>query len=342
MWFMTRDIDWKELGFAYRETNAYVKTEFRDGEWQPLTVCTEPYINLHVAATCVHYGQSCFEGLKAFTQKSGQVAMFRPTENAQRMVDTARRLIMVPPPVELFVEACTLAVQINRDFVPPFGTGASLYLRPLLIGTSPHIGIHESEEYTFLVLVTPVGPYYKDGFFPVRALVQERYDRAAPRGVGNVKVAGNYAAGLACDKDTKSRGYTIPLYLDSATRQYVDEFGTSNFFGITADGRYVTPDSASILPSITNKSLQVIVEDFGMKVERRAVKVAELDQFSEVGACGTAAVITPVASVTWLEKEFTFGDPREAGATLKRLYKQIQGIQYGEIEDTHGWMTTVK
>jgi branched-chain amino acid aminotransferase len=339
---MARTIDWKSLGFAYLETNAYVKAEFKDGRWGALTTHADPYINLHIAATCVHYGQACFEGLKAFTAKDGRVALFRPEGNAQRMIDTAQRLIMIAPPIELFVEACKKAVLANREFVPPYGTGASLYVRPLLIGTSPHIGIHESEEYTFLVLVTPVGPYYKQGFVPVRALIQDRFDRAAPRGVGNVKVAGNYAAGMAGDKQTKKEGYTIPLYLDSATHQFIDEFGTSNFLAISRNGAYVTPDSQSVLPSITNKSLQTIASDFGMRVERRPVSVSELDQLAEVGACGTAAVITPIYSITHGEKVITFGKEGVAGPTLLKLYTHIQAIQYGEVADKHGWLVEVK
>jgi branched-chain amino acid aminotransferase len=338
---MSVSINWKELGFAYRETNAFVKVEYKDGRWQEMTVCKEPYFNLHIAATCVHYGQACFEGLKAFTQKDGRVVMFRPYENAQRMIDTAKRLIMIAPPKEVFVEACRKAVQVNAEYVPPYGSGASLYIRPLLIGTSPHIGIHESEEYALIVLVTPVGPYYKNGFVPVRALVQDRYDRAAPRGVGNVKVAGNYAAGMAGDKETHLKGFSIPLYLDSATHECVDEFGTSNFFAITRDNAYVTPDSQSVLPSITNKSLQEIAADFGMKVERRPIKVSELEKLSEVGACGTAAVITPVHSITYGEKVYSFGKENEAGQTLTRLFKRIQDIQYGDVQDTHGWLVEV-
>jgi branched-chain amino acid aminotransferase len=339
---MAKNIDWKSLGFSYLETNAYVKTEYKDGRWGSLTTHADPHINLHIAATCMHYGQACFEGLKAFTGKNGRVALFRPFDNAQRMTDTAQRLIMTPPPNELFVEACRRAIFANREFVPPYGTGASLYVRPLLIGTSPHIGVHESEEYTLLVLVTPVGPYYKNGFVPVKALIQDRYDRAAPRGVGNVKVAGNYAAGMAGDKQTQSKGYTIPLYLDAGTHQYIDEFGTSNFLAITRQGAYVTPDSQSVLPSITNRSLQTIATDFGIKVERRPIKVNELDTLAEVGACGTAAVITPIYSITYGDRVITFGKENEAGKTLLKLYTHLQAIQYGEVEDKHGWLVEVE
>lgn len=267
--------------------------------------------------------------------------MFRPEENAKRMADTARRLVMEPPPVELFVEACRKAVEQNRDYVPPYGTGASLYIRPFLVGTSPHIGVHASEEYALMVLVSPMGPYYRDGFFPVKAYIQESYDRAAPRGVGNVKAGGNYAAGMIGDTEGKSRGYPVSLYLDSAEHKYIDEFGTSNFFGITADGRYVTPDSQSVLPSVTNKSLQTIAQEKGLTVERRRVPVGELKEFTQVGACGTAVVITPVHTILHGETLYRFGTEDKAGKTLTELYQTIQGIQYGDLEDRHGWTVPI-
>jgi branched-chain amino acid aminotransferase len=338
---MAVTIDWKNLGFKYMPTPYFVKCEYTNNRWGGLKVSEEPYLKLHIAATCLHYGHACFEGLKAFTQKSGTVAMFRPDENARRIQASAERLVMKAPPVELFVEACGKVVGLNRDYVPPHGTGASLYIRPVLIGSSPHVGLRPSEDFIFFVLCTPVGPYYKDGFFPVKGWVQEGYDRAAPRGVGNIKAAGNYAAGLLGDLEGKKKGFPISLYLDSGSHQHVDEFGTSNFVGITADKKYVTPHSTSILPSITNKSLQVLAQDFGFKVERRNIPVASLDTFVEVGACGTAAVITPVYSLQFRDKTFTFGKPDKAGETLTRLYKEIQGIQYGEIEDRHGWMVKV-
>jgi branched-chain amino acid aminotransferase len=335
---MAPKIDWKNLGFSYLQTECYVRADYRDGRWGRLEVQSDPHLNLHIAATCLHYGQACFEGLKAFSRKDGSVAIFRPDENGMRMANTARRLVMEPPPVEFFVEACKEAVRRNRDYVPPYGTGASLYLRPFLVGTSAHIGVHASEEYTFIILVSPMGAYYKNGFFPVKAYVQESYDRAAPRGVGHVKAGGNYAAGMMGDMEGKSKGFPICLYLDSAEHAYIDEFGTSNFFAITKDGRYVTPDSPSILPSVTNKSLKVIARDFGLAVEARKVPVTELAHFAEVGACGTAVVITPVYSVLHGEKLYTFGREDQAGATLTKLFKEIQGIQYGDIADRHGWM----
>jgi branched-chain amino acid aminotransferase len=335
---MAPKIDWKNLGFQYLQTDSYVRADFMNGAWSELMTCTDPNISLHCAATCLHYGQSVFEGLKAFSRKDGSIALFRPEENARRLAASAKRLAMEPLAEGLFIEACKKALKYNRDWMPPYGTGASMYLRPLLFGTSPHVGVHASEDYCFLLLCMPVGPYYRDGFFPVKAMIQEKYDRAAPRGVGSIKAAGNYAAGMLGDKEGKQAGYTICLYLDSATRSLVDEFGTSNFIAITRDGRFVTPESTSILGSITNKSLQAIAADFGLIVERRAVKVEELEHFAEVGACGTAAVITPVCSIRHGGKVYTFGKEKESGPVLTKLYRELQGIQYGEVPDRHKWM----
>ncbi len=338
---MAKNIDWKNLGFQYLQTEYYVKSEFKNGSWGEIQICTDPHLTLHVAATCLHYGQACFEGLKAFGRKDGSIALFRPEENANRLINTARRLVMQPPPPELFLSAAKKLILLNKSFVPPYGTGASMYLRPFLIGTSPHIGVHPSEEYLFVMLATPMGAYYKNGFHPVRSYIQEEYDRAAPRGVGNVKAAGNYAAGMLGDLDGNTKGYPIWLYLDSAAHLYIDEFGTSNFVAITRDGRYVTPDSPSVLPSVTNKSLQEIARDFGLTVECRRIPVIELSDFAEVGACGTAVVITPVYSIQHGSTVYTFGTEGESGPTLTRLYNEITGIQYGEIEDRHGWMIRV-
>jgi branched-chain amino acid aminotransferase len=338
---MAKKIDWKNLGFKYMQTGHYVTCRFTKGRWGRVQVNTDPHITLHIAATCFHYGQACFEGLKAFCRNDGSVAMFRPDQNAQRLISTARRLVMAPPPQELFLSMASKLIALNREFVPPYGTDASLYLRPFLLGTSPHIGVHPSEDYLFLMLATPMGAYYKNGFFPVKAYIQEQYDRAAPRGVGNVKAAGNYAAGMMGDLDGQDKGYPICLYLDSAEHRYVDEFGTSNFVAITRDRRYVTPDSSSVLPSVTNHSLQDIARDFGLAVERRKIRVEELADFAEVGACGTAVVITPVSSIRHGEKVYAFGTENVAGPTLTRLYNEIKGIQYGEIADRHKWMYKV-
>lgn len=338
---MAPTVNWSELGFSYMQTTCHVRADFKNGAWGELQVYDEPRLDLHIAATCLHYGQACFEGLKAFTQKDGSVALFRPEENAKRLANSATRLVMEPVPEQLFVDACRKVVELNRDFVPPYGTGATLYLRPFLLGTSPQIGVHASADYAFLVLCTPMGPYYKDGFAPVKAFIQQNYDRAAPRGVGNIKAAGNYAAGMRGSLEGQAAGYPICLYLDPAEHRYIDEFGTSNFIGITSDGRYVTPDSPSILPSITNQSLQVLAQDAGMAVERRRIDVSELKDLVEVGACGTAVVITPVCSVLHGETLYTFGSEDAAGETLTKLYNELTGIQNGDVEDRHGWMVPI-
>ena len=337
----TETLDWKNLGFKYLPTNGQIQVDFAEGKWGPLKEVREAFVSMHVAANCLHYGQACFEGLKAFTTKAGKIVLFRPDRNAERMQQSADRLLMEAPSKALFIEACRKAVELNREFVPPYGTGASLYLRPLLIGTEPTVGIKASETYSFIVLVTPVGPYYKDGFFPVEALVMDEYDRAAPKGTGRAKMAGNYAASLKPGYEAKKKGFPIVLYSDPKENKYVDEFGTSNFIGITHQGEFKTPDSESILQSITNESLQTLAMDMGLKVKKVPILISSLDQFKEVGACGTAAVITPIYAVQSGDHKFTFGNPNQAGETLKRLFEALQAIQYGDAEDTHGWLLTV-
>jgi len=335
------NLDWANLGFQYLPTNGYLRVEYADGAWHEPTVETDPMISLHIAANCLHYGQAIFEGLKAFTRQDGAIAMFRPEMNARRMEESANRMCMAAPPEELFVEACRRAVALNAAYVPPYGTGASLYVRPVLFGTEPMVGISASATYTFLVLVTPVGPYYKHGFTPLSAVVCEDYDRAAARGTGRAKCAGNYAASLKPYYDAKHQGYPIVLFTDPIEHKYVDEFGTSNFIGITPRGEYKTPRSSSILESVTNRSLQVLAEEMGLTVAHEQIPLDSLDQFSEVGACGTAAVITPVHKVVSRARTYVFGSPDQAGETLTKLYKTLQGIQYGEIADRHGWMVDV-
>jgi branched-chain amino acid aminotransferase len=334
-------LDWKNLGFAFLPTNGHVQSDFKDGKWGPLEFRTDPYLPMHVAANCLHYGQAVFEGLKGFTTKDGKAVLFRPERNAERMRGSADRLCMEAPSAEQFTEACRMAVEKNREFLPPYGTGASMYLRPLLIGTEPTVGIKPSATYSFIVLVTPVGPYYKDGFSPVEAIVTEDYDRAAPKGTGRAKCAGNYAASLKPGIVAKKMGYPIVLFTDPREGLYVDEFGTSNFIGITPDGQYKTPESASILESITNEALQILAKDIGLKVVRGPIRLSGLDQFKEVGACGTAAVITPVHSIQYRDRKFVFGEKGQAGETLTRLYKALQAIQYGETPDKFGWLVAV-
>lgn len=332
-----KQIDWKSLGFKYMDTHCHIRYEWQNGAWDGGTLVEEPFIRLHIAASCMHYGQAAFEGMKAFRCKDGAIRMFRPQANAARMADTARRTCMAPPPETLFLEACERVVRANVDFVPPYGTGGALYIRPLLIGSGAQIGVAPADAYTLIVLVMPVGPYYKGGLQPVRALIPDGHDRAAPLGVGHVKVAGNYAASLYAHEEAKRHGYPVELYLDARTHTYVEEFATSNFIAITKDGRYVTPDSRSILPSVTNDTLQQIARDMGLPVEVRPVAYEELAEFAEIGACGTAVVVTPVWQIVRGEQVITVGPETGCGPVLQKLYDQVRGIQYGELPDPYGW-----
>ena len=302
----------------------------------------DPYITMHIGASCLHYGQECFEGMKAFRQKCGKIVIFRPDENAKRMYRTAERCVMPPVPVEMFIDAAVKLVKKNKEFVPPYGTGGSLYLRPLLIGTGPQIGVAPAKEYTFIMMCMPVGAYYKGGLKPVRAVILDDWDRAAPHGMGDVKVGGNYAASLFAHEKAKREGWPVELYLDAKSHKYVEEFSTSNFAGITKIGKYVTPDSCSVLPSVTNKSLCQVAADLGIPVERRKIPYAEIKRFKEVAALGTAVVITPVWEITRGKDVIKISEPDVVGPTLQKLYDTVQGIQYGTLPDKHGWCYEVK
>ena len=336
-----QEIDWGSLGFTYMDTACHIRYTWRNGAWDAGELLKEPYLNLHIAASCVHYGQAAFEGLKAFRCKDGKVRIFRPQENARRMVHTARRMCMAEFPEGLFMEAVQRVIRANEAYVPPYGTGGSLYIRPLLIGTGAQIGVAPANEYTFIVLVLPVGPYYKGGLKPVRALIYDEYDRAAPLGVGHVKVAGNYGSSLYAHELAKKNGYPVELYLDAKEHRFIEEFATSNFIGITTDNRYVTPESSSILPSVTNRTLMQLAKDMGMAVEVRPVPFEELATFAEIGACGTAVVVTPVCEVRRGDTVIRVGSETGCGPVLQKLYEAVQGIQYGELPDTHGWCVEV-
>ncbi|MCH2205923.1 MAG: branched-chain amino acid aminotransferase [Lentisphaerales bacterium] len=333
------NIDWNNLGFEYMDTKCHVKYTYKDGQWNDGELVEDPHLNLHIGATSLHYGQACFEGLKAFKGKDGQVRIFRPDENAKRMITSARRTLMAEVPEELFVEAVKRAVTENADYIPPYESGGALYIRPLLIGSGPRIGIQPADEYTFIVLVIPVGNYYKGGLKPVDAVIIDGYDRCAPGGTGDVKVAGNYAASLEPGKIAKDKGFPINLYLDAREHKYIDEFGTSNFIAIQGE-KYITPDSRTVLPSITNKSLMTIAEDMGMTVERRAVEFSEVSNFEAVGACGTAVVLTPVDKIYHGESVTEIGDGT-VHPKLMELYNQMTSIQRGNAEDKHNWCVTV-
>ena len=333
-------IDWKNLGFGYMKTDYNIRAYFRNGKWEEPTLTQDETITMSMAAAGLHYGQECFEGLKAFRGKDGKVRIFRVDENARRMIRTAEYTCMAPPPLELFVEMVKEAVRKNERFVPPYGTGASLYVRPLLFGTGIQIGVKPADEYLLIVFVMPVGPYYKEGFKPIRVIVDRKHDRAAPRGTGHVKVGGNYAASLLSGEKGKYKGYPSVLYLDACEKKYIDECGAANFFAIRA-GSYITPDSPSVLPSITNMSLRQLAQDMGLKVENRKVPLDEVPTFEEVGCCGTAAVISPIGSIYDPETEetYTFGD--EPGPWSVKLYEALRGIQSGDLPDPHGWVTVL-
>jgi branched-chain amino acid aminotransferase len=335
-----KNMDWGNLPFGYFKTDYNVRCYFRDGKWGELEISSSEYVPLHIAATALHYGQESFEGLKAYRGKDGHVRLFRWEENAKRMRSSAHGIMMAKVPDELFYKAIVTAVKMNVRFIPPYGTGATLYVRPLLIGSGPQIGVKPATEYMFMVFVTPVGPYFKEGFKPVAIEVVRDMDRAAPLGTGKYKVGGNYAAGMLSSERAHNGGFASVLFLDALEKKYIDEAGPANFFAIK-DNTYITPKSDSILPSITNMSLLQIAEDIGLKVERRKVPFDELDSFEEAGACGTAAIISPIKKIKdhSTGKTVEYGD--EPGPVSTKLYHHLRGIQEGTIEDVHGWITLI-
>ncbi|MBR1942050.1 MAG: branched-chain amino acid aminotransferase [Bacteroidaceae bacterium] len=337
-----QEIDWKNLSFGYIKTDYNVRVYYRDGKWGEVEVCSEETIPMHMAATCLHYGQEAFEGLKAYRCPDGKVRVFRVDENAARLQSTCRGILMPEVPTEMFISMVKKVVRLNERFIPPYESGATLYIRPLLIGTSAQVGVHPSKEYLFLIFVTPVGPYFKGGFSTNPYVIVREYDRSAPLGTGIYKVGGNYAASLKANDIAHQKGYACEFYLDAKEKKYMDECGAANFFGIK-NNTYVTPKSTSILPSITNKSLMQLAEDYGMKVERRQIPEEELETFEEAGACGTAAVISPISYIDDLDtgKRYTFSKDGQPGPMSTKLYNHLRNIQYGIEEDKHGWTTVV-
>lgn len=337
-----KDIDWKNLGFGYIKTDCNARCYWKNGKWGAVELTSEENIPIHMAATCLHYGQEAFEGLKAFRGSDGRIRIFRMEENAKRLISSGDYLRMAAPSVELFTEAVLKVVKANERFIPPYGTGASLYIRPLLVGTGPQVGVKPAEEFLFLVFVTPVGPYYKEGFHPIKAIVDRDHDRAAPLGTGHIKAGGNYGASLISGDWGHEQGYASVIYLDAAHKKYIDECGAMNFFGIR-DNTYITPKSHSVLPSITNMSLCRLAEDMGLKTERRNIELEEVASFQEAGGCGTAAVISPLSSIydPLYDKTYTFGDGASAGKWSTLLYNSLRGIQLGDKPDTYGWNTVL-
>ena len=337
-----KEIDWANLSFGYMPTDYNVRCYYRDGKWGEIEVCSEQTINIHMAATCLHYGQEAFEGLKAYRCPDGKVRVFRMDENAARLQSTCRGILMPEVSTELFEEMVTKVVRLNERFIPPYESGASLYIRPLLIGTGAQVGVHPADEYMFVIFVTPVGPYFKGGFATNPYVIIREFDRAAPLGTGIYKVGGNYAASLRANKMAHDLGYSCEFYLDAKEKKYMDECGAANFFGIK-NNTYITPKSSSILPSITNKSLMQLAEDMGMKVERRQIPEEELATFEEAGACGTAAVISPIERIDDLEnkKSYVISKDGKPGPISTKLYHHLRGIQYGTEPDVHGWTKVV-
>ncbi|MBU1698912.1 MAG: branched-chain amino acid aminotransferase [Candidatus Eisenbacteria bacterium] len=335
-------LDWASLPFGYSKTDVSIRYTWREGEWDNGVESREEYFPIHIAATALHYGQAAFEGLKVFCTKDNRALGFRIEENAKRMQHSGEMLMMEAPSVELFRKAVHRMVKANQRFIPPYGSGASLYVRPLLFGTGPRIGVKPADEYTFMVLVTPVGPYFKSGFTPTRLIIEESFDRAAPKGVGTAKAAGNYGAGMRATVRARRNGYGEALYLDAKNHRTIDELGAANFFGITSDKRYVTPNSPTVLRSITNMSLRTIAKELGYRVEEREVPVEELDSFIETGACGTAAVITPIESITFRDREIVYLKDGKPGQHCTALYRALTDIQHGDAPDPHGWTEEIE
>jgi len=337
------ELNWSELGFGYIKTDYNVRCYYKDGKWSALEETTSEELTLHMAATCLHYGQEAFEGLKAFKGQDGKIRIFRMDENAKRLQASCDGIMMAKLPVEKFEEAVIRAVKLNERFVPPYESGSALYIRPLLFGTSAQVGVKPAEEYTFIVFVTPVGPYFKGGFQTTPFCILREYDRSAPLGTGIYKVGGNYAASLVAGSRAHKLGYSNIFYLDAREKKYIDECGAANFFGIK-NNTYITPKSESILPSITNKSLMQLAESMGMTVERRAVPVEELATFEEAGACGTAAVISPIERIDDLDKNvsYVFSKDGKPGKVSEKLYNKLRAIQYGDEPDTFGWVTVIE
>ena len=337
------NLNWSELPFGYVKTDYNVRCYYRDGKWGELEVSSSEIINMHMAATCLHYGQEAFEGLKAFRGKDGKVRVFRMEENAKRLQTSSQGIKMAELPVDQFEEAVCKVVKLNERFVPPYGSGASLYIRPLLVGLGAQVGVSPASEYLFLVFVTPVGPYFKTGFKPVPVCIMRGYDRAAPQGTGTIKVGGNYAASLVAGSKANEKGYTAVLYLDPKEKKYLDECGPANFFAIRGNS-YITPASNSILPSITNGSLIQLAEDMGMKVERRPIPVEELSSFEEAAECGTAAVVTPISKIDDLDEgqSYIYSDDGKPGAVCEKLYNKLRAIQNGDEPDPYGWVKVIE
>ena len=340
---MTVDLDWENLGFNYRKLPFRYISYYKDGKWDEGQLTEDATLHISESSPALHYGQEAFEGLKAYRTKDGSIQLFRPDENAKRLQRTADRLLMPQVPVEKFVDACKKVVRANEEYVPPYGTGATLYLRPYMFGSNPVIGVKPASEYQFRIFATPVGPYFKGGAKPITIRVCD-FDRAAPNGTGHIKAGLNYAMSLHAIVDAHNQGYDENMYLDAKTRTKVEETGGANFIFVTRDGKVVTPKSGSILPSITRRSLlQVAREYLGLEAEEREVYFDEVKDFAEAGLCGTAAVISPIGKIVDHGKEICLPSGMEQmGPVTKKLYDTLTGIQMGTIKAPEGWIVEIK
>lgn len=338
-----KDIDWTNLGFGYVQTDKRFVANYKNGAWDEGELTSDANVVISECAGVLQYAQTCFEGMKAYTTENNKIVIFRPDLNAQRMEDSCKRLEMPVFPKDKFVDAVARTVKANAAYVPPYGTGATLYIRPFMFGSSAVIGVKPAEEYQFRVFTTPVGPYFKGGVKPLTIRVCD-FDRAAPHGTGHIKAGLNYAMSLYAITDAHHQGFDENMYLDAATRTYVEETGGANFLFVTKDGKVVTPKSDTILPSITRRSLLTVAKDYlGLEVEERKVHKDELKDFAECGLCGTAAVISPVGKVVDHGTEICFpSGMTEMGPVTKKLYDTLTGIQMGRLEAPEGWIYTVE
>lgn len=339
---MAKDIDWSSLGFGYMPTDYRYNAEWKDGKWDKGGLTKDSTVTISESAGVLQYAQTCFEGLKAYSWQDGSIVCFRPDLNAKRLQDSARRLLMPEVPEEMFLDALDQTVKANKDFVPPYGTGATLYVRPFLFGSGPVLGVSPAPSFTFRLFVSPVGPYFKGGIKPLKICVSD-YDRAAPKGTGHIKAGLNYAMSLYPGDVAHKNGYAENMYLDAATRTHVEETGGANFIFVTKDGRIVTPKSDTILPSITRRSLVYVAEHYlGLKVEERVVPFEEVAEFEEIGLCGTAAVISPIGMIDWKGGSIQVPSGMdEMGPVLSKLRSTLTGIQEGTIEAPEGWIRKI-
>ena len=338
-----KNIDWSNLGFSYLKTDKRFVSNYKDGKWDDGSLTSDANVVLNECAGVFQYAQTVFEGLKAYTTEDGRIVTFRPDLNAERMMDSAKRLEMPAFPKDRFLDAVTQTVKANAAWVPPFGSGATLYVRPYMLGSSPVIGVSPAKEYQFRILTTPVGPYFKGGAKPITIKVSD-FDRAAPNGTGHIKAGLNYAMSLHAIVTAHEEGYAENMYLDAATRTKVEETGGANFVFVTKDKKIVTPKSSSILPSITRRSLLYVAKEYlGLETEEREVPLEEVPEFSECGLCGTAAVVSPVGKIVDHGKEICFASGMdEMGPVLKQLYDTLTGIQMGRIEAPKGWIHVIE